>query len=54
MPRTGVPKVPGLDWAPFDLASRTSMIFGRTTRVVRDAYGDERRLLDAIRARQSR
>jgi para-nitrobenzyl esterase len=52
--RTGVPSVDGLDWRAFDLVSRPSVIFGRNTRAVEDAYGDERRALDAIRARQGR
>jgi para-nitrobenzyl esterase len=49
---TGTPRVEGLDWRPFDAASRSSVIFGRKTRAVNDAYGDERRVLDAIRATQ--
>ncbi len=50
--RTGTPKVEGIDWKPFDPTARNSVIFGATTRAVRDAYGDELRALEAIRLRR--
>lgn len=49
--RTGAPAVDGLDWRPFDPARRSTVIFGRNTRAVDDPYADERRALEAIRAR---
>jgi para-nitrobenzyl esterase len=51
--RTGVPRVEGLDWRPFDPVTRSTAIFGKRTRVVSDPYGDERRALDAIRSRNA-
>ena len=49
--RTGVPAVDGLEWRPFDPVTRSTVIFGRNTRAVNDPYADERRALEAIRAR---
>jgi para-nitrobenzyl esterase len=49
--RTGVPTVDGVEWRPFDPVARSTMIFGRNTRAVNDPYADERRALEAIRAR---
>ena len=48
---TGVPAVDGLEWRPFDPVTRSTVIFGRNTRAVTDPYADERRALEAIRAR---
>jgi para-nitrobenzyl esterase len=49
--RTGVPAVDGVEWRPFDPMTRSTVIFGRHTRAVNDPYADERRALEAIRAR---
>jgi para-nitrobenzyl esterase len=52
--RTGVPAVEGLaPWRPYDPATRATMMFGSRIRLVDDPYGEERRALEAIRARNA-
>lgn len=50
--RTGRPAVPGLpEWNAWDPTTRPTMVFGSTTRLVNDPYGEERRALEVLRAR---
>jgi para-nitrobenzyl esterase len=52
--RTGNPNHSGLpDWPAFDPNRRATMVFGTTSVVVNDPYGEERRALAAIRARRA-
>jgi para-nitrobenzyl esterase len=52
--RTGVPAVEGLaPWRAYDPVTRATMMFGSRIRLVDDPYGDERRALEAIRAKNA-
>jgi len=47
--RTGRPDAPGLPaWPVYDLTRRATMVFDRTTRVVDDPRGQERRLFAQV------
>ena len=52
--RTGNPNHPGLaEWPAFDSTRRSTMVFDTESRAVADPYGEERRALEAYRARRS-
>ena len=48
--RNGNPNAPGVvQWPPYDLASRATMVFDASSRVVNDFRGDERTLLASLK-----
>jgi para-nitrobenzyl esterase len=51
--RTGNPNHSGVPhWPAFTTGERSTMVFSRETRVINDPYGEERRAMQALRARQ--
>ena len=51
--RTGNPNHSGVPhWPAFTTGERSTMVFSRETRVINDPYGEERRAMQALRARR--